>query len=192
MPGEPLIFLKAPGTLRSNNCVELPAQSELVHYEGELGVMIGRAARRVAEGDALSCVAGYFAANDVTARDIQRREGGRYTRAKGFDSFCPMGPCVRPRAGFEVERESIEVRLNGALRQRSRFDDMIFGVPAIVSFISSVMTLEPGDLILTGTPSGVDRLEAGDEVEIAISNLGVLRHDVVGARGASREGFSGM
>lgn len=176
IPEEPLLFMKPPSALLAHEGeVVLPPQSQLVHHEGELAMVIGRRARRVERAEALGYVLGYTTAIDVSARDIQRREG-KYTRGKGFDTFCPVGP--RVRLGWEGWRPTDEVltlEVNGEQRQRSRVDDLIFDLDEIVSFISHVMTLEPGDMILTGTPAGVGPIEDGDRVEVAIEGVGRLR-----------------
>lgn len=181
IPPEPLMFMKPTTALLSpGGAIELPAQSSLVHHEGELAVVIGRRARRVDAAQAREAVLGYTCANDVTARDIQRREK-RYTRGKGFDTFCPLGPAVRLASGFEAASQEVICRVNGEQRQRSGVDDLIFDIPTVISFVSHVMTLLPGDVILTGTPMGVGPLEAGDEVEVEVSGVGVLRNRVVAA-----------
>ena len=178
LPQEPLIFMKpVSALLGSGGQVELPEQSQLVHHEAELAVVMGRRTRKVSKEEALERVFGYTCANDVTARDIQQREG-RYTRAKGFDTFCPLGPGIRVARGFEVQGCEVVGRVNGQERQRGRVDDMIFGVGEVIAFVSQVMTLEAGDVILTGTPSGVGVMEAGDRVEVEVGGIGVLWHGV--------------
>ena len=181
IPAEPLIFLKAPTALQAPGApIELPAQSELVHHEGELAVVIGRRARHVSPERAMEHVLGVTCMNDVTARDIQRREGGRYTRAKGFDTFAPCWSSLR--VGVDPGALEVTCRVNGAVRQRSVTSDMIFPVPEVIAFISSIMTLMPGDLISTGTPSGVGELTDGDVVEVEVSEVGVLRSPVRSAQ----------
>lgn len=179
VPPEPLLFMKpTTALLEPGGTIELPPASALVHHEGELAVVIGRKARRVSLEEAAGVILGYTCANDVSARDIQRRER-RYTRAKGYDTFCPLGPAVRlAGSGFAPAGHAIECRVNGRVRQRSGLDDLIFSVPELVSFISQVMTLEVGDVILTGTPAGVGPLESGDRVEVVIDGVGALRNEV--------------
>jgi len=177
IPAEPLIFLKAPTALLApGEPIVLPEQSELVHHEGELAVVIGKRASRVTRSEAMEHVLGVTCMNDVTARDIQRREKGRYTRAKGFDTFAPCGPSLR--LGVDPGALEVTCRVNGVVRQRSVTSDMIFSVPEVIAFISSVMTLMPGDLISTGTPSGVGELTDGDVVEVEVSEVGVLSSPV--------------
>jgi len=183
LPAEPLLFLKAPSALLApGGDVVLPAQSRQVEHEGELAVVIGRRASHVGVTDALAYVLGYTCADDVSARDIQKREKV-YARAKGFDTFCPVGPWLETEVG-DPQRLSIEVRVNGAVRQRGSTSDQIFPVAKVIAFVSEIMTLEPGDLISTGTPPGVGPLAAGDRVEIEIPGIGTLDHGVVAAAGA--------
>ncbi len=180
LPAEPLLFLKAPSALLApGGTVVIPAQSQRVEHEGELAVVIGRRASHVRPADALSHVLGYTCADDVSARDIQKREKV-YARAKGFDTFAPVGPWLET-AIADPQALTIELRVNGAVRQRGPTSDQIFGVAEVIAFISEIMTLEPGDLISTGTPPGVGPLVAGDRVEIEISGIGTLCHGVAGA-----------
>ncbi len=177
LPPEPLLFLKPPSSIiGTEEAIELPAQSNQVEHEGELGVVIGRVARRLS-GDAnpLDYVFGYTIINDVTARDLQRQDV-QFTRAKSFDTFCPTGPFII--TGIDASDLQITTRVNDAIKQQARTSSMIFQVPELVRYISSVMTLLPGDLIATGTPAGVSKLSAGDRVEIEIEKLGVLRNIV--------------
>lgn len=177
LPVEPIIFLKPPTAMNApGGEVLLPPGVGRVDYEGELAVVIGRRAHRVAPEDALAHVLGYTCANDVTARDLQRRDG-QWTRAKGFDGFCPLGPWVE--TDLDPSDLLIETYLNGRRVQSARTSDMIFDVPTLVSFISGVMTLLPGDIVLTGTPSGVGELSTGDEVEVRIEGIGTLSSRVV-------------
>jgi 2-keto-4-pentenoate hydratase/2-oxohepta-3-ene-1,7-dioic acid hydratase in catechol pathway len=154
----------------------MPAASARVDYEGELALVIARRVRHLKPEDWRSALRGYTLANDVTARDLQAKDD-QWTRAKGFDTFCPVGPIVSdeldPAAGL-----TLETRVNGELRQRGSTLDFLFPIPALLAHITSVMTLEPGDLILTGTPSGVGPLKAGDLVEVSIPGLGVLANTV--------------
>lgn len=185
LPAEPLIFLKAPSALLSpGGTVELPEQSQQVEHEGELAVVIGRTARNVTAAEAPAHVLGYTCADDVTARDIQRREKV-YARAKGFDTFCPTGPWLET-AIADPQALDVELRVNGIVRQRGTTSDMIFPVAEAIAFISRIMTLNPGDLISTGTPPGVGPLQAGDRVEVEIPGIGVLRHGVTAPATAAR------
>jgi 2-keto-4-pentenoate hydratase/2-oxohepta-3-ene-1,7-dioic acid hydratase in catechol pathway len=177
LPAEPLLFLKAPSALLApGGSVELPRQSRRVEHEGELALVIGRRARHVPISHALEHVLGYTCADDVTARDIQRQEKV-YARAKGFDTFCPVGPWLETGVA-DPQALDLALRVNGEPRQRGSTGDMIFTVAELVAFISSVMTLEPGDLISTGTPPGVGPLTTGDRVEVEIAGIGTLRHGV--------------
>ena len=183
-PEEPLLFLKPPSSLLPpGGTILLPEDSRRVDFEGELGVVIGREARHVPETDALRYVLGYTCVNDVTARDLQEADV-QFSRAKGFDSFCPCGPCIA--IGLRPEDLVVETFVNGVRRQSSAVAHMIFGVARLVSFVSRVMTLEPGDLIATGTPEGVGALEPGDEVTVSIEGIGRLTNRV----GADRSGPS--
>lgn len=175
-PAEPLVFLKPPSSMLA--CYEpiiLPAASHEVSMESELAIIIGRKARNVAESEVPDCVLGYTAANDITASDIMRLEI-QATRSKSFDGFCPLGPFVA--FGLPERDVFIEGRLNGTTVQRSTVEDMVFSVREIVSFVSTVMTLEPGDVILTGTPAGVTRLQTGDIVEVEVQDVGTLQNTV--------------
>ncbi len=178
MPAEPLIFFKPPSSLlRPGGAVRLPAISERVDYEGELAIVIGRRTRNLgAEDDWRSIVRGFTPANDISARDLQKKDD-QWTRAKGFDTFCPVGPLVSDELDLDSGL-TLETRLNGELRQHSSTLDFIFPVPVLLRFITAVMTLEPGDLVLTGTPSGVGPLSPGDRVEVSIRGLGVLENTV--------------
>jgi 2-keto-4-pentenoate hydratase/2-oxohepta-3-ene-1,7-dioic acid hydratase in catechol pathway len=177
LPEVPLLFLKPPSAvIGPGEAIVYPAMSQQVDYEGELAVVVGRRARHIQLDEAPDHVLGYTCANDVTARDLQARDG-QWTRAKGFDTFCPLGPWIVPR--LDPHDLILRTRVNGELRQESSTCDLIFGVEELVSFISQVMTLEPGDVILTGTPSGIEPLLPGDVVEVEIEGLGVLRNPVV-------------
>ncbi len=178
MPAEPLLFFKPPSSLLSpGGVVRLPPASERVDFEGELALVIGRRARGLKpEDDWRKIVRGFTLANDITARDLQKKDT-QWTRAKGFDTFCPVGPIVSDELDLD-SGVSIETRVNGELRQRGSTRDFIFPVPALLSYITAAFTLEPGDLILTGTPSGVGPLAAGDRVEVSIPGLGVLSNAV--------------
>jgi 2-keto-4-pentenoate hydratase/2-oxohepta-3-ene-1,7-dioic acid hydratase in catechol pathway len=175
MPAEPLLFLKPPSALlQAGGVVRMPAASERVDYEGELALVIGRRAHHLKEEEWRGAVRGFTLANDVTARDLQEKDG-QWTRAKGFDTFCPVGPVVSDELDVEAG-VTIETRVNGELRQHGSTLDFIFPIPRLLAHITAAMTLEPGDLVLTGTPAGVGTLKAGDCVEISIAGLGVLRN----------------
>jgi 2-keto-4-pentenoate hydratase/2-oxohepta-3-ene-1,7-dioic acid hydratase in catechol pathway len=166
VPTEPLIFLKPPSSLIADGePIQLPALSEQVEYEGEIAVVMGARASHVTERDAERMVRGIAAFNDVTARDLQRRDS-QWTRAKGFDTFAPVGAEYARTADWGAL--TVISRVNGVERQRARADLMVFAIPKLIAFISSIMTLEPGDLIATGTPAGVGRLAPGDTVEVEI------------------------
>jgi len=177
LPDEPLMFLKPRSALVPDGAsIERPAGYARVDYEGELGVVIGQRARRVAKERALDVVMGFCCINDVTVRDLQQKDG-QWARAKGFDTFCPLGP--RIVAGLDPRALRIATRLNGVTKQDSTTADLIFDVPALIAFASAHMTLEVGDVITTGTPSGVGNLAPGDVVEVEIEGIGVLRNPVV-------------
>lgn len=173
VPSEPLLFLKPPSALLAPaGTIELPPESERVEHEAELAVVMGarlRDARSASE--ARDAILGFTIANDVTARDLQRKDV-QFTRAKGFDTFCPLGPYVR--TDLDPSDLAIELRVNGAVRQSSRTSAMVFPTLELVATISRIMTLEPGDVVLTGTPEGVGPLVEGDEVEVSIEGLDVL------------------
>lgn len=177
IPAEPLIFLKPPSAvIGPGDGICLPAASQKIEFEGELAVVIGRRARRVSVASAPRYILGYSIMNDVTARDLQRSDG-QWTRAKGFDTFAPLGPWVV--TGLSPADLKIETYVNDRRKQSSRTSRLIFSPHRLVSFISRVMTLEPGDVISTGTPSGVGPLHRGDRVEIRIQNIGSLKNRVV-------------
>jgi 2-keto-4-pentenoate hydratase/2-oxohepta-3-ene-1,7-dioic acid hydratase in catechol pathway len=177
VPTEPLMFLK-PNTavVGPGDPVFYPRQSSEVHYEGELAVVIGRICRDVAPQRVADVIYGYTVGNDVTARDLQRGDV-QFTRAKGFDSFCPLGPWIETELDTSALR--LTTHLNGDLVQDGSTKDMIFDVPTLVAHVSSVMTLLPGDVILTGTPSGVGPMNVGDEVEVTVTGIGSLTSKVV-------------
>jgi len=181
VPAEPLIFFKPPSALTGDGWPILyPALTSNLHYEGELGVVIGARARHVPASEARRYILGYTCVNDVTARDLQKKDG-QWARAKGFDTFCPVGPYVVPAE--EVEFGSLRVRtlVDGAVRQDAPVTDMIFPVEEIIAFVTAFLTLEPGDLIATGTPPGVGPVQPGSEVVVDIAGLGSLRNPVVSA-----------
>jgi 2-keto-4-pentenoate hydratase/2-oxohepta-3-ene-1,7-dioic acid hydratase in catechol pathway len=177
MPDEPLLFLKAPSAVIGNgDRIELPSQSTQVEHEGELGVVMGKAARNIPDDeDPLSYVLGYTCVNDVTARDLQRKDV-QFTRGKSFDTFCPTGPFIV--AGLDPNHLNVTTRLNGAVKQNGNTSDMAFPVPFLIRYISNIMTLNPGDLIATGTPAGVSAMRDGDVVEVEIKEIGVLKNIV--------------
>ncbi|MBP1632424.1 MAG: fumarylacetoacetate hydrolase family protein [Acidobacteria bacterium] len=180
VPAEPVIFLKpATSVVGPGAAVVIPPDSEEVHHEAELAVVVGRVARRVAAEDAGAYILGYTAANDVTARDLQRRDG-QWGRAKGFDTFCPLGPAIETE--LDPTGLSISCRVNDEIRQQGNTADMVFGVAELLAFVSRVMTLLPGDVILTGTPAGIGPVRPGDRMAVEIERIGVLGNPVVGGR----------
>jgi 2-keto-4-pentenoate hydratase/2-oxohepta-3-ene-1,7-dioic acid hydratase in catechol pathway len=180
VPEKPLLFLKPPSAVIGDGAtILLPPESKQVEHEAEIGVVIGRRLTRGDEAAARAAIAGLTCANDVTARDLQKADA-QWTRAKGFDTFCPVGPRVLPVDGTRVDFAGLEVtgRVNGAVRQHGFTRDMAFSIPLLVAYISGIMTLEPGDLVLTGTPEGVGPLVAGDVVEVEVPGVGTLRNPV--------------
>jgi 2-keto-4-pentenoate hydratase/2-oxohepta-3-ene-1,7-dioic acid hydratase in catechol pathway len=179
IPEWPLIFIKPSNTVVGDgDGIVYPRQTKELHYEGELAVIIGEKAKNVSADRARDVIAGYTCANDVTARDIQRADI-QWTRAKSFDTFCPIGP--RIVSDIDPTNLSIATRLNGMVKQNSTTKNMIFDVFQLVSFISGIMTLFPGDTIITGTPPGVGAMQVGDIVEVEIEGIGVLKNRVVPA-----------
>jgi 2-keto-4-pentenoate hydratase/2-oxohepta-3-ene-1,7-dioic acid hydratase in catechol pathway len=171
----PLIFLKPVSSLIGNgDYIELPADSQRVEHEGEIGIVIGRRARDVSESEALSVIAGYVAVNDITARDLQKIDV-QYTRAKGYDTFCAVGT---PATHDDWRSLEVITRVNGVVKQHGHATDMIFGIPLLISYISRIMTLEPGDIIPTGTPEGVSPIVDGDVVEIEIPGVSTVSNPV--------------
>jgi 2-keto-4-pentenoate hydratase/2-oxohepta-3-ene-1,7-dioic acid hydratase in catechol pathway len=177
-PPEPVLFLKPSTSVTGQgDAIAYPVKlAERVDFEGELAVIIGRLCREVPRERAREVIFGYTCANDVTARDLQARDG-QWTRAKGFDTFCPLGPWIETTA--EVADIAITTSVNGEVRQRARTSEMVNDVPTLVAFVSEVMTLLPGDVLLTGTPAGVGPLEHGDEISVTIESIGTLRNRVV-------------
>lgn len=176
VPAVPMLFFKPPSALIGpGEPIRLPAVSRQVEYEGEIGVVIGRRLHAANEVEAERGIGGFVCVNDVTCRDLQKTDG-QWGRAKGFDTFCPVGPAI----GSGLDWRDLEVisRVNGRERQRGRASDMHFSIPALISFISGIMTLEPGDLLATGTPAGTAPLQAGDVVEVEIPGVGVLSNPV--------------
>jgi 2-keto-4-pentenoate hydratase/2-oxohepta-3-ene-1,7-dioic acid hydratase in catechol pathway len=174
-----MIFLKPPSSLiGSGGAIVLPKVSERVDYEGELGVVIGKRARNVKKADAANYILGYTCVNDVSARDLQRKDG-QWARAKGFDTFCAVGPCMVPRDKVDLGKLRVRTFHNGEKKQDAPITDMLFDVNVIIEYISAFMTLEPGDLIATGTPSGVGPLLPGSNIRIDIEGVGVLENTVI-------------
>lgn len=181
VPETPLIFFKPPSSLiRGGDNIVLPQQSQHVEYEGEVAVIVGSKLRNASEDEAVAAISHVVALNDVTARDLQRSDG-QWTRAKGFDTFCAVGTPV-PVAQLAVPLGELEVRtlVNGEVRQQGYVSDMAFPIPFMVSWISQAMTLEPGDIISTGTPEGVGRLSSGDVVRVEIPGVDAVENPVVG------------
>ncbi|MCH8026909.1 MAG: fumarylacetoacetate hydrolase family protein [candidate division Zixibacteria bacterium] len=176
-PEQPMLFLKPPSAvIGPNQNIVHPAQSKRVDFEAELAIVIGKRAVKVSTGEALSYIFGYTCANDVTARDLQKTDG-QWGRAKGFDTFCPVGPWIV--SGIDSGNLKIEGILNGVIKQSGNSKNMIFDIPFIVSYISGVMTLEAGDLILTGTPAGIEAMKHGDKIEVNIEQIGCLINQVI-------------
>jgi 2-keto-4-pentenoate hydratase/2-oxohepta-3-ene-1,7-dioic acid hydratase in catechol pathway len=180
VPPEPLVFMKPPSSLiRSGDAILRPGDVGRVDFEGEIGVIIGRRARNISESEAWSHVSGVCPVNDVTARDLQRKDS-QWTRAKGFDTFCAVGP-VTPIQEVDPEALTVVTRVNGVQRQRGQVDEMAYSIPFVIAWLSRVMTLEPGDLLATGTPEGVGPIVAGDVVEVELVGISLLRNPVVEA-----------
>lgn len=177
IPQYPLIFMKPPtAVIQNGDSIIYPRQSREVHYEGELAVIIKNRIRNISVEDSPSHIAGYTCANDVTARDLQR-EDGQWTRAKSFDTFCPLGPGIV--SNVDPLNLGICTRVNGIEKQHSNTKNMIFNVFELVSFVSGIMTLLPGDIIITGTPPGVGPIVEGDIVEVEIEGIGILKNTIV-------------
>ena len=182
VPEEPLIFLKpSTAVIGPEAAIIYPKMSRRVDYEAELAVVIGKTAHRVREDDALEYVLGYTCFNDVTARDLQKKDG-LFTRAKGFDTFAAMGPWIETAIG-DPDNVMVEAYLNGEPRQHASTSNMVFGVRRLIAFISEVMTLLPGDVISTGTPSGIGPMRPGDVVEVRVEGIGALRNQVLAEEG---------
>ena len=177
VPSAPVLFLKPPTSVIGPNAdIVWPEMAARVDHESELAIVMGRFTRHVSVQDARSCVLGFTCANDVTARDLQKTDG-QWTRAKGFDTFCPVGPWVETE--LDPSDLSVECWVDGQLRQAGRTSEMVFDVMTLVSFISHVMTLLPGDIVLTGTPAGIGPLDRGDQVEVRIEGIGSLHNRLV-------------
>ena len=180
VPSEPLIFLKPPSTVIGEGAaIMLPSVSRQVEFEGELGIIIGKTLRRASPDEARGAIRGVAAVNDVTARDLQKSDG-QWTRAKGFDTFCPLGPLHA--APGDLSGIAVITRVNGVERQRATAGMMVFDVPTLLAYISGIMTLEPGDLVATGTPAGVGPLVDGDVVEVELEGLSRVRNPVQAVR----------
>lgn len=176
VPTEPLIFLKPPSSIIADGAfIERPPQSAEVEHEGEIGIIIGSQLRRVTETEAVSGIAGIVAVNDVTARDLQRKDS-QWTRAKGFDTFCPVGNVHT--GPVDLNALQLITTVNGEIKQKATSSEMVFKIPMLLSFISHIMTLEPGDLVATGTPAGISPLRAGDTVEVSIKGISRVRNPV--------------
>jgi 2-keto-4-pentenoate hydratase/2-oxohepta-3-ene-1,7-dioic acid hydratase in catechol pathway len=176
VPTEPLFFLKpSTSVIHDGDAIVLPPQSERVEFEGEIGIVIGATLTKASEEDAVKAIRGIVAVNDVTARDLQRKDS-QWTRAKGFDSFCPIGPIATRYA--DLSQLVVVTRVNGTERQRAAASEMVFSIPFLLSYVSQVMTLEPGDILATGTPAGVAPLADGDVVEIEIEGLSKVSNPV--------------
>jgi len=175
-PEVPLLFLKPPSSvIGPGDTILLPPQSQQVVHEAELAVVIGKTGRWIQPDDAMDYVLGYTIGNDVTARDLQRRDG-QWTRGKGFDTFCPLGPWIETE--FDPSDALMTCHVSGEMRQMASTRDMLFNVRQLIAYISSIMTIEPGDVLMTGTPAGVGMLQPGDVVQITIEGLGTLQNPV--------------
>ena len=179
VPSEPLLFLKAPSAIiTEGGAIVIPVQSNQVEHEGELAVIIGRECKNLTAGEnPLDFVFGYLCLNDVTARDLQKTDG-QFTRAKSFDTFCPIGAVIETE--LDVSDVRVTTRVNGIIKQDGRTSQMVFSVPFLIKYISNQMTLNSGDIIATGTPSGVSKLSVGDVCEVEIEGIGILRNTVEG------------
>ncbi|HEY0673063.1 MAG TPA: fumarylacetoacetate hydrolase family protein [Longimicrobiales bacterium] len=185
VPDRPLLFLKPPSSIIYNGeAIVLPLDSQQVEHEAEIGVVLGRRARNVSESEAMNVVAGYLPLNDVTARDLQKLDV-QFTRAKGYDTFCPIGEVV-PKHRVDWHELEIVGRVNGRVRQSGRAADMVFSIPALIAYITHIMTLEAGDIIATGTPEGVGPLCPGDIVEVELPGLGSVQNPVVAQEDETR------
>lgn len=180
VPKEPLIFLKAPSSLiGEGDKIVMPTWAGRVDYEGEIAVVIGRRATRISADEAWDHVEGFLPLNDVTARDMQASDH-QWSRAKGFDTFCPVGS-VTPLADVDLDGLAVTTRVNGEVRQHGEIADLVFPIPFILEYITRVMTLEPGDIVATGTPDGIGPLQPGDQVEVEVTGVGLVSNPVVRA-----------
>lgn len=179
VPTEPLLFFKPPSSLIGDgDNIIYPSISNSVHFEGELGVVIGKRARHVAAADAQEYILGYTCLNDVTARDLQKKDG-QFTRGKGFDTFCAVGPWIAPKAEVDLTQVRVRTLLDGVLKQDAPVTDMIFSVNDIIAYVTQFLTLEPGDLIATGTPPGVGPMEPNSIVRVEIDGIGALQNRII-------------
>jgi 2-keto-4-pentenoate hydratase/2-oxohepta-3-ene-1,7-dioic acid hydratase in catechol pathway len=179
VPPEPTIFLKPPSSLiASGDAIVYPRLTQRLDYEGELGVVIGRRAHKVKSADAAAYILGYTPVNDVTARDLQRKDG-QWTRGKGFDTFCPVGPYIVPRDEVNLKELRVRTFVDGEKKQDAAIAEMIFSVDNIIAYVSAFMTLEPGDLIATGTPSGVGPMQPGSQVRVEIEGIGAVENSII-------------
>ena len=179
VPPEPLLFLKPPSSLiASGDSIVYPKLSERVDFEGELGVVMAKRARHLKPAQVREHILGYTIVNDVTARDLQKKDG-QFTRGKGFDTFCAVGPCIVPKEEADFSKFRIRTLVDGQVKQDGSVTEMLFSVDAIIAYITAVMTLEPDDLIATGTPPGVGPIEPGSKVTIEIAGIGILENAVV-------------
>ena len=178
VPKEPLLFLKAPSAvIRNGENIVIPPQSQQVEHEGELAVIIGKTCKNLGDSDDVSeFIRGYTCLNDVTARDLQKKDG-QFARAKSFDTFCPIGPHIETE--LDVRDIRLVTRVNSEIRQDGRTSQMVFGVDFLIRYISNMMTLLPGDVIATGTPSGVSKMNSGDVCEVEIEGIGTLKNRVI-------------
>ena len=176
VPEEPVVFMKPISSLIAHGeNIELPP-GDNTHYEAELCIVIGKRAKRIKQNEWEDYVLGYTCGNDVSHRDFQAKDG-QWVRAKGFDTFCPLGPVIETE--MDANNAPVISRLNGEIRQNNNTNDLIFGIPSLMEFITNVMTLEPGDIIMTGTPEGVGAMKPGDTIEIEVGGVGVLKNPVV-------------
>ncbi|EAQ04166.1 fumarylacetoacetate hydrolase family protein [Pseudooceanicola batsensis HTCC2597] len=179
IPEEPMLFMCAPSAvIPDGGTILLDSQDARIDYEAEIAIVIGKQARNLPEADARSCIFGYTICNDVSNRDYQKKDG-QFTRAKSFDTYKPLGPWIE--TGLDPDNAAISLRQNGELRQQSNTSDMIFSIDRIVAFVSGIMTLNPGDVIITGTPEGVGPMRSGDRIEIEIEGIGTLANSVANA-----------
>ena len=179
LPSEPKLFLKPPSSIIAHNdIIRYPKMSSEVDYEAELAIVISKSGKDIEAEEANEYIGGYTILNDVTARDLQRKDE-QWIRAKSFDTFCPIGPFIETSPDFDPLNQNISLKVNGELKQQSNTKNMIFAPDELVEFISSVMTLNPGDVIATGTPSGVGQMESGDVVEISIGDIGILKNKII-------------
>ena len=182
VPSAPLLFLKPPtAVIQDGEAIVMPRASARVDHEGEIGVVIGKPLRHVSADEAQRGISAIAAVNDVTARDLQKKDG-QWTRGKGFDTFCPVGPWVVPAGEVDLASARVITRLNGEVKQDGPVTDMIFPVADIIAYVTQFVTLEPGDLIATGTPPGVGPMQPGSLVEVEVSGIGLLRNSVVADR----------